>query len=99
MNGDRFKAKFHFSDELLVRYVGAAGSEVRVDMAVRAAVWFYGEKLRNRRKELKMSQAILAEKIGVKQSYIARIEKGDVDLQLSSLVLIAGVLGLNLQLQ
>ena len=46
-----------------------------------------------------MSQAALAEKVGVKQSYIARIEKGEVDLQLSSLIRIAGALDMNLQLQ
>ena len=41
----------------------------------------------------------LAEKVGAKQSYIARIEKGEVDVQLSSLLKIAGALGLNVQLQ
>ncbi|WP_394345125.1 MULTISPECIES: helix-turn-helix domain-containing protein [Alistipes] len=99
MDREKLKAKFHSSEELMERYVGAAGSEARADMEARAAAWFYGEILRDRRKELKMSQAALAEKIGAKQSYIARIEKGEVDLQLSSLIRIAGALGLNLQLQ
>lgn len=101
MNIDRekLKAKFYSSEELMERYVGVVGSEARTNMEARAAAWFYGEILRDRRKELKMSQAALAEKIGAKQSYIARIEKGEVDLQLSSLIRIAGALGLNLQLQ
>lgn len=99
MDREKLRAKFHASEELMEQYVGAAGSEERADMEARATAWFYGEILRDRRKKLKMSQATLAEKIGAKQSYIARIEKGEVDLQLSSLVRIAGALGLNLQLQ
>lgn len=65
----------------------------------KAGVWFYSEILHERRKKLKMLQAALAEKIGAKQSYIARIEKGEVDVQLSSLLRIARALGLNVQLQ
>lgn len=99
MDKEKLKTKFHSSEELMERYVGPAGSEARAAMEIRAATWFYGEILRDRRKALKMSQAALAEKVGAKQSYIARIEKGEVDLQLSSLIRIAGALGLNLQLQ
>jgi predicted transcriptional regulator len=68
-------------------------------MEANVTAWFYGEILRERRKELKMTQATLADKIGAKQTYIARIENGEVDIQLSSLLRIAGALGLNLQLR
>ena len=40
--------------------------------------------LRDRRKELKMAQSKLAEKTGTARSYIARIERGETDMQLSS---------------
>ncbi|UEA88824.1 helix-turn-helix domain-containing protein [Alistipes senegalensis] len=83
----------------MTEYVGPAGSPEREKMETRAKAWFYGEILRERRKELKMSQAALAEKVGAKQSYIARIEKGEVDVQLSSLLRIAGALGLQMRLQ
>ena len=96
---NKLKEKFHSSEELMERYVGPKESPERIAMESKAAAWFYGEILRDRRKDLKMSQAALAEKVGVKQSYIARIEKGEVDLQLSSLIRIAGALGMNLQLQ
>lgn len=83
----------------MTEYVGPAGSPEREEMETKAKAWFYGEILRERRRELKMSQAALAEKVGAKQSYIARIEKGEVDVQFSSLLKIAGALGLNVQLQ
>lgn len=93
------EGKLHPTEELTTKYVGFAGSLAREEMETKAKVWFYGAILRERRKELKMSQAVLAEKVGAKQSYIARIEKGEVDVQLSSLLKIADALGLSLQLQ
>lgn len=95
----KLKDKFHSSEELMDKYVGPAGSPERKAMEEKASAWFYGEILRDRRKMLKISQTSLAERIGVKQSYIARIEKGEVDLQLSSLLRIANALGLQLRLQ
>jgi ribosome-binding protein aMBF1 (putative translation factor) len=96
---EKMKKKFRPAEELITKYVGAIGTPEREEMESKATAWFYGEILRDRRKELKMSQAALAEKIGAQQTYIARIEKGEVDIQLSSLLRIAGALGLNLQLQ
>ena len=43
----------------------------------KARAYYYGEILRGRRIELKMTQKELAEKIGTARSYIARIEKGE----------------------
>ena len=50
----------------------------------------------DRRKELKMTQRQLAEKLGREQSYIARVERGKADIQLSSFFRIAAVLGIQL---
>ena len=96
---EKLKKKFHSSEELYSKYVGSAGSPEREEMHCKAMAWFYGEVLRDRRKELKMTQAALAEKTGTKQSYIALIEKGEVDLQFSSLLRIAGALGLSVQIK
>ena len=96
---EKLKKNFRPAEELMTEYVGPAGSPAREEMETKAKAWFYGEILRERRRELKMSQAALAEKVGAKQSYIARIEKGEVDVQFSSLLKIAGALGLNVQLQ
>ncbi|KAA6311837.1 hypothetical protein EZS27_037114, partial [termite gut metagenome] len=40
----------------------------------------------------------LADRIGKERSYIARIEKGETDMQVSSLIRIAQALGLQLTL-
>ena len=49
----------------------------------------FAEILRNRRKELNLTQEELAEKVGKKRAYIARIEKGETDMQLSSFISIS----------
>ena len=53
---------------------------------------FYGNMLRERRKELNLTQKQLAEKLDREQSYIARVENGKADIQLSSFFRIAAVL-------
>ena len=45
-----------------------------------------------RRKELKMTQSELADKVGTARSYIARVERGETDMQLSSFLRIAQAL-------
>ena len=55
----------------------------------------YGKcMLRDRRKELKLTQKQVAEKLGREQSYIARVENGKADIQLSSFFRIASILGI-----
>lgn len=57
----------------------------------------FAEILRNRRKELNLTQEELAEKVGKKRAYIARIEKGETDIQLSSFISISQALGIKLK--
>lgn len=52
--------------------------------------------LREARKRAGLTQKELEEKTGIPQSHISRIEKGDVDVQASSLVEITRALGLEL---
>jgi HTH-type transcriptional regulator/antitoxin HipB len=56
------------------------------------------EALAQARKQQRLSQAVLGQKLGMPQSHISKIEKGDVDLRLSSLVDMARLLGLELML-
>ena len=72
---NKLKEKFHSSEELIKRYVGPKGSPERTAMEIKAKAWFYGEILRDCHRDLKMSQATLAKKVGMKQSFIARVEK------------------------
>ena len=46
----------------------------------------FAEIIRSRRKALNLTQKELAEKVGKKRTYIARIEKGETDMQLSSFI-------------
>ncbi|WP_303672901.1 helix-turn-helix domain-containing protein [Vampirovibrio chlorellavorus] len=48
------------------------------------------------RKRIGLSQAALGQKLGMPQSHISKIEKGEVDLRLSSLIDMARLLGLDL---
>lgn len=57
----------------------------------------FAEILRNRRKELNLTQEELAGKVGKKRAYIARIEKGETDMQLSSFISISQALGIKLK--
>lgn len=57
----------------------------------------FAEILRNRRKELNLTQEELAKKVGKKRAYIARIEKGETDMQLSSFISISQALGIKLK--
>lgn len=84
-------------DDLAARY-GESGSPSRIDFENKAKAWYYGELLRERRKELGMTQKELAEKVGRERSYINRIEKGETDMQLSSFFRIAAALGIILRL-
>lgn len=96
---EKLKARFHSSEELFSEFVGPAGSPERDEMHRKAQAWFYGEILRERRKELRMTQDSLAKQIGIKQSYLARLERGQVDIQFSSLLRITSALGLQLHLK
>ncbi|MDE6497485.1 MAG: helix-turn-helix domain-containing protein [Muribaculaceae bacterium] len=73
---------------------GILGTPSREQFNEESLAWFYGNMLRQRRKELKLTQKQLAEKLGREQSYIARVENGKADIQLSSFFRIATVLGI-----
>ena len=83
--------------ELLEKRYGKRGTESREKFRDEAFSYYFGEIIKNRRKELKMSQDDLAELVGKKRPYISRIENGE-DIRISNLVLIANALNLSLQL-
>lgn len=87
-------AELPTAGELLDAKYGKVGTATRTAFHERSLAWYYGDILRDRRRELKLTQKQLAEKIGKEQSYIARVEKGEVDIQLSSFFRIAHALGI-----
>lgn len=86
--------KLKTTNQSLDEKYGKHGTATREAFNGKAMAWYYGDILRDRRKELKLTQKQLAQKIGKEQSYIARVEKGEVDMQLSSFFRIARALGI-----
>jgi DNA-binding XRE family transcriptional regulator len=87
-------AKLHNVDALLDKRYGKEGSPKREEFHNKARAWYYGEILREKRKELKITQKELAGKIGKKREYVALLERGETDMQLSTFLSIIQALGL-----
>lgn len=87
------------AESVLGKEVGPVGSKAREEFDAKARAWYYGEVLRERRRELGMTQKELAESVGCERTYINRIEKGETDMQLSSFLRLADALGVNLRLE
>jgi len=91
-------AKLRNADDLLDERYGKEGTPSRKEFHEKALAWYYGEVLRDKRKELKITQQQLAEKIGKKREYVALLEKGETDMQLSTFFNISQALGLRFAL-
>ncbi len=83
--------------EILDKRYGKRGTESREKFRENAFSFYFGEIIKSRRKELKMSQNDLADLVGKKRPYISRIENGE-DIRLSNFALIANALNLSIQL-
>lgn len=82
-----------FNQRLDEKY-GKSGTSERNKFNEESLAWFYGNMLKERRRELNLTQKQLAERLGREQSYIARVENGKADIQLSSFFRIASILGI-----
>jgi ribosome-binding protein aMBF1 (putative translation factor) len=89
--------KTYKAKDLLDERYGQKSSESREKFRDNAYSYYFGEIIRNRRKELNMSQEKLAEVVGKKRPYISRIENGE-DVRISNLLLVANALDLTIQL-
>jgi len=83
--------------ELLDQRYGKRGTEQREKFREKAFSFYFGEIIKNRRKELKLSQNELAERIGKQRPYISRIENGE-DIRISNFALVATALDLTIEL-
>lgn len=91
------KSKFRNVEEWLTERYGAKGTPEREQFDKESMDFYLAEILKARRKELKLTQAALAEKIGKKRPYISRVEKGE-NIKIESLYLIIKALKLELSL-
>jgi len=72
-------------DEILDVQYGKIGTKKRDEFELKAQYFVISEALKEARREAKMTQQQLAEKVGTKKSYISRLENGKCDIQLSTL--------------
>lgn len=77
---------------------GKQGTPEREEFNAKALAFYYGELIKEKRKEKHLTQEELAQQIGKNRAYIARIEQGKTDLQLSNFMQIINALGLSLQI-
>jgi ribosome-binding protein aMBF1 (putative translation factor) len=86
------------NDDLDTKY-GKKGTAEREEFSKDALSFYYGELIKETRKEKHLTQQQLADKIGKERAYIAKIEQGKTDLQISNFVQIINALGLTLQVK
>ena len=84
--------------DLIAERYGKEGTQEREKFREEAFSFYFGEIIKNRRKELHMSQESLAKKVGKKRPYISRIENGE-DIRISNFALVANALGLSIELK
>ena len=97
INEEKWKCLKSFGD-ILSEEVGCEDSPERTEFEARAKAYYYAELLKEQRKQQKMTQQQLADKIGKKREYISNIERGNSDMQLSTFMQIANALGLRFAL-
>ena len=93
INEEKWKRLKSFED-ILNEEVGCEDSLERTEFEARAKAYYYAELLKEQRKQQKMTQQQLADKIGKKREY----ERGNSDMQLSTFMQIANALGLRFAL-
>ena len=87
------------AEDILSAKHGEIGSGSRNKFDVDARAYYYGVILRDRRKELKMTQQQVADNIGTQRSYVERGERGETDIQLSTFFRFLSALRLSIDLQ
>ena len=86
------------TEEMLERDFGTKGTALRDEFDAKSRAWYYAEVLKDARKAAGMTQKQLAEKIGKKREYVAMLERGETDMQLSTFLMISEAVGLRLAL-
>lgn len=86
------------ANDYLDKKHGKQGTLEREAFNKNAIAFYYGELIKEKRKEKHLTQQELAQQIGKNRAYIARIEQGKTDLQLSNFMQIINALGLSFQI-
>jgi DNA-binding XRE family transcriptional regulator len=85
-------------DLVLDEKFGKQGSAERAEAEEEARTFYTGQILHDVRKEVKMTQSQLAEKVNVTKSYISRLENGGVVPSASMFYRIIHALGMRVEI-
>ena len=83
------------TEDMFVDEYGAKGTASRDEFDAKSRAWYYAEVLN---KSAGITQQQLADKIGKKREYVAMLEKGETDMQLSTFIMISEAVGLKFAL-
>lgn len=86
------------ASKILDSKYGDEDSVERKEFEAKAKAWYYAELLKDERKKQKITQDVLAARIGKKREYISSLERGRTDMQLSTFLQISNALGLRFSL-
>ena len=86
------------TNDMLDNLYGEEGSVERERFKKEAYSYYTGQIIEQARKEAKMTQSELAEKVGSNKSYISRIETGRTEPKVSTFYRIASALGRSVEL-
>lgn len=98
INLDKVKKETTNGNKWLEENYGKIGTPERENLTAESLAWYYGELIKETRKEQNLTQQELADKIGKERAYIAKIEQGKTDLQISNFIQIINALGKTLQI-
>ena len=87
-------AKLNTTEDHLTKKYGPKGSIEREEFDAKALAWYYAEIPKDARKDAGLTQRQLADKVGKKREYIALLEKGETDMQLSTFLMITQAVGM-----
>jgi ribosome-binding protein aMBF1 (putative translation factor) len=96
---ERIKKELPTMNDYIDDKYGKQGTPEREEFSKNALSFYYGELIKEKRKEKHLTQQQLADQIGKERAYIAKIEQGKTDLQLSNFMQIINALGLTVQVK
>ena len=79
-------SKINTALDLLKAKYGKTGTKKRNEFQEEVQRFYISEMLKEARKEAKITQSELAERIGTKKSYISRIENGKDNITIETLI-------------
>ncbi|MBE6313783.1 MAG: helix-turn-helix transcriptional regulator [Bacteroidales bacterium] len=85
-------------EDMFVDEYGAKSTASRDEFDAKSLAWYCAEVLKNSRKAAGITQQQLADKIGKKRKYVAMLEKGETDIQLSTFIMISEAVSLKFTL-